>query len=179
MQKYIKVSTDKSFSKSKVIHYKNLSGLKQVMWNSIRSKDDLRFFVYEPTAEYLDYNFYDTVRQKYVERNIITYELLNTTTYPDFTKIKEFLKLSFSRYINPDLINIKNEILIYNDVTAIYRVAKKEVLCIEIYNEKLAQMQKQIFNFIWKRSQELEIYGEGGALRLKSKDNIKRKKYGN
>jgi sugar-specific transcriptional regulator TrmB len=154
---------------SKVINYHGLSGLQQVLWNSIEAKDSLRFYIYSPLSKYLDYDFFDDIRKIYMERDIKTLELLNVTTYPNFTNIPGFINCSKSRYLNPKLVKIKHEILIYNNVYAIYRVDKDGIFCTEIYNERLAEMQKQLFDYIWNRSQKMKAISENGEMVLDTK----------
>jgi sugar-specific transcriptional regulator TrmB len=149
---------------SKVVEYHGLDGFKQVMWNSTKAKDDIRLFVYSPNGKYLDFNFYDEIRKVYVEREIFSYELFNGTEYDDFTEVKEFLKFYDVRHISPELMEFHHEILVYNDVTAIYKMDSGKTFCMEIYNKKLANMQKQIFDFVWKRAEPLKIISDGGAM---------------
>lgn len=142
---------------AKVIHYHGLSGLKQVLWNTVKAKDALRFMVYVPNGKFMDFNFYDDIRKIYVQKGIFTKELFNQSSYPAFTKVTEFLNLYEARYLDPKIIRFKHEVLIYNNIYAIYRVDKSGIFCTEIYNQRLADMQKQLYDYLWNRSQKLKI----------------------
>ncbi len=156
----------KSSLDAKVIHYSELDGLKQVMWNTLQAEDELRFYVSPDMGEYLDFDFYDEIRRIYVEKGIRTRELLNVTSYPEFTEVTEFLKLFKVRYIDPKLIELRYEILVYNNVCAMYLLTDGGLFCFEIYNDKMATMQKQIYDFVWNRAQRLEVYTDRGGIRL-------------
>ncbi|EKD96520.1 MAG: hypothetical protein ACD_24C00009G0001 [uncultured bacterium] len=43
---------------------------------------------------------------------------------------------------------------IYNDVLALYNWHKGEVFGVEIYNDKITAMQKQIFEVLWKMAKK-------------------------
>lgn len=166
IRKQLAQLSTKATLESKVINYHGLTGLEQVLWNSINSKETLRFFVYTPNGKYMDYNFYDDIRRIYTEKAIRTQEIINSPTYPDFTNVPEFINLYEGRYLDSKLIKFKQEVLIYNNVYAIYRIDKNGIFCTEIYNERLAQMQKQLFDYIWKRSQKMKIVSPKGKLVL-------------
>jgi sugar-specific transcriptional regulator TrmB len=151
---------------SKVINYHGLSGLREILWKTIDSKDPLRFLVYLPNGKYMDYNFYDDIRRIYVERGIRTQEILNAPQYGDFTDVPEFLDLYEGRYLDSKLIKFKHEVLIYNNVYATYRVDKNGIFCTEIYNERLAEMQKQLFDYMWNRSVIMKLISQRGALEV-------------
>ena len=54
-----------------------------------------------------------------------------------------------TRYLDPKIVNVAHQMDIYNDVVAIYNWHEGEIFGIEIYNTKIATMQKQIFEVLW------------------------------
>jgi bisphosphoglycerate-independent phosphoglycerate mutase (AlkP superfamily) len=83
----------------------------------------------------------------------------------EWTKVEELVEKYWeARYIDPKKFEIKTEILIYNEVVAMYDF-RKEIFCVEIYNQNLAEMQKQLFEFIWNLA-EKPIIGRGGRTSL-------------
>jgi len=44
-----------------------------------------------------------------------------------------------------------------------YTYEKKDIFCVEIYNKDLADMQKQLFDFLWEKAipmRIIDIHGE-------------------
>ena len=142
---------------SKVLNLVGIEGLKQVMWNSAQAKDSLRLMELSAMSEYLDFGFYEKIREQYVQTGIKSYELTNSEIMDNWTDITKYVKNWEARFLDPIILEIKFETMIYNDIVAIYSHSNNEIFCIEIHNEKLARMQKQLFNFIWKRAQKMKV----------------------
>lgn len=150
--------------KSKVLFYEGMEGLKQVSYNITRADGLLRVFEVEHMSDFLDFEFSESVRKELVENKIMTYDLTNKKSSPAHTDQTELVKhYSQLRYIDPKKLRIQFEVLIYNDVYATYTYKGDEVFCVEIYNEELATMQKQIFDFIWAQAQPLKYINDRGA----------------
>lgn len=155
-----------SDSRSKVINYVGIEGLKQVTVNSLRAKGELRIFEIENMGSFLNFGFCEEVRQGFIDRNIHVKELTNQENQPAWTKVQKFVDGYWEcRYVDPKVLQTHLEMVIYNDVVALYAYKEKHIFCVEIYNPNLATMQKQMFDFIWRYSEPL-IIGSGGAARL-------------
>ena len=156
-----------SVKDSKIIYYKGIEGLKQVSWNALKAKGLLRVFEVDHISDFLPVEFAEQFREELVRRKITTYDLSNKKSLEAYTKVTDLIKeYSQSRYINPEKLEIKFETLIYNDVYAIYSYKDGEIFCAEIYDQSLADMQKQLFDFIWDQSQSLEYIDNFGKARL-------------
>ncbi|MDD3647911.1 MAG: helix-turn-helix domain-containing protein [Candidatus Dojkabacteria bacterium] len=153
---------------SKVLHYTGLVGLKQVMWNSSKAKGKLRLVEEAGMSAYLDYGFYERIREEYVKNKVKCCELTNLKKMPGFTDIEKFVKSHWeARYIDARNFNAKFELMIYNDVYALYNATEQGIFCVEIHNRKLARMQKRIFDFMWRHAQEMKVLSKHGAVRVK------------
>lgn len=154
-------------SPSKVLYYKGIEGLKQVNYNLTRAKDLLRVYEVEHMSDYLPKDFSEDIRQKFVDKGIVTHDLTNKKSFPDFTTVTKMITdYSEFRYISPKLLKIDFEAIIYNDVYATYTYKGNEIFCVEIYNATLANMQKQIYDFIWKQATPLKFKTPNGAAAL-------------
>jgi sugar-specific transcriptional regulator TrmB len=151
--------------KSKVLYYEGLEGLKQVSYNTTRANGVLRVFEVSHLGDFLDEDFSEQIRKEYLRKKIITRDLTNQKSFKSFSKNKEFIKkCSEFRFIDKKDLEIKFETLIYNDVYVTYTYQGNEVFCIEVYNQQLADMQKQLFDFIWKKAVKMRFIDEfGGA----------------
>jgi sugar-specific transcriptional regulator TrmB len=150
---------------SKVVYFHGIRGLEQVTWNSTKAKNYLRIYeLSENMTAFLEYKFSEKVRREFVKNKITTKQLTNSAKIKAYTKVSELVKKYWHcRYINSSELSIKFETLIYNDVLALYTYQKGQIFCVEIHNPYLAQMQSQIFDFIWKGATPLHIVDDQGT----------------
>ena len=66
------------------------------------------------------------------------------------------------RYIPKSSFEVTFEILIYNDVYTMYNYQNNDVVGVEIHNKQLADMQGQIFDYLWNSSQPLKLLNKHG-----------------
>ena len=59
-----------------------------------------------------------------------------------------------SRYLPSSILSIDHQTDIYDDVVAFYNWHEGEVFGVEIYNDKVASMQRQIFEILWGMGKE-------------------------
>ncbi len=150
-------------AKSEVLHYKGVEGLKQLTWNSLRAADTLRIYEIADMNIFMDYGFAEKVRQEFVNRGVRIHEMTNAAKMGPWTNVQRLYREFWTcRYLSPEIMHISSEILIYNDVYAMYGYKDNDVWGIEIYNEDLAEMQKQIFDSYWRIGREMKI-GVGGS----------------
>ena len=156
-----------SYQQSQVLYYSGKEGLEQVTWNSTKAKDKLRIYELSDMNAFMDYRKAELMRKRYVENKIMVHQLTNATSIPESTNIEELVtQLWEVKHIPPLEILIQFEVLIYNDVYAIYSYQGKEVFCVEIYNEQLSSMQKELFDFIWKHAKKMRILNKRGMARI-------------
>ncbi len=154
-------------SESKILHYRGVEGLKQVTWNSTKLKSDLRIYEIELMHSMLDYEFSEKARIEFTKsKSYRVYQLTNVTKFADFTNIKEHVAQWEVRHVPKSELNIEFEVLIYNNVYCMYEYRDEDIFIVEIYNAKLADMQKQIFDFIWRNAKPLKKLSDYGAAEL-------------
>jgi len=149
---------------SQVLYYEGVEGLKQVSYNITNAKGMLRVFEMEHMSKFVPHAYAETVREELVANKIMTRDLTNIAKSPGYTDVTELIKkYSEMRYINPKLLKINFEVLIYNDVYTTYTYTGDEVFCVEIHNAALAEMQKQLFDFVWTSAQPMRFSDVRGA----------------
>lgn len=154
-------------TKSKVLYYTGIDGLKQVQWNSLRAHGELLIYEIKNMAAFLPQEYCEEVRQELVDRHINVRELTNQTKVKDWTEVRELvLKYWQIRHVPPEKLRIKFEVMIYNDVYAMYSYQEGEIFCVEIYNQNSAQMQQQLFNFVWDAAVPMKIVNERGVAKI-------------
>ncbi|MBD3362990.1 hypothetical protein GF362_04690 [Candidatus Dojkabacteria bacterium] len=157
----IKLGSSKS---SKTFYYEGPEGLKQITWNSLEAKDEICIFeISEGMHPFTGEEFAEKMRLEIVKRGIVTRQLTNIQHFDPYTNIQAYIdKHHKLRYIDPDDLKMDFELLIYNNVVAIYTYID-EAFGVELHNENLARMQKQLFNFVWKKAQKMKLRKGGRA----------------
>lgn len=152
---------------SRVRYYSGIEGLKQVSLNSLEAKGELLIYELKNMSAFMDFGFAEEIRRGLVKHKIHTRELTSLTQMPPWTKVTEQVtKYWEPRYVDPAELDIKLEILIYNQTVALYNYTGGEVFCIEIRSRALADMQKQLFNYVWNQAQPMQKVGNEGAAKV-------------
>jgi sugar-specific transcriptional regulator TrmB len=164
--KILENKTPRTSIKTDVKHYNGIDGLKQITWNSLKARGALRILEIEEMDKIFDYGFSEKVRQEFVRREVTVHELTNQKSFNAWTKIQRFYEEFWKcRYLDPKILRIDSEVLIYNDVYALYGYKDEEIWGVEIYNQNLAKMQKQNFDAYWKMAKRMKV-SEGGASKV-------------
>lgn len=153
---------------SKVLYYEGIEGLKQVTWNSLKAKGELLTLEIRDMDAFFDHDYAENLRLKFIERKINIRTLTNAVKIPPWTEVGgEMIKNYWQiRNLPETQMKIKFEILIYNNVYVMYRYQNKEVFCVEIYNQELADMQRQIFSYMWQKAGKFKVLNERGEAKL-------------
>jgi sugar-specific transcriptional regulator TrmB len=154
-----------SKGQSKILYYKGIDGYKQVTYNSTNAKGVLRIIErVNDMSVILPKQFAEDMRQKFLDNKILCKQISPFPTLTAWTDVTEFVeKYSEARYIPPEKLKRDFEVLIYNDVYALYNTEGEDTFCIEIYNPELAAMQKQIFDFLWDSAQKMKYTDNHGT----------------
>lgn len=153
---------------SKIVNYKGFEGLKRVVWNSTGAEGTLRVFeLAHDISAFLDFDFSEKVRKEWVRKGLKTSrQLTNFKKISSWTNISGFIDIWECRYIAPKVFKMEMEIAVYNNVVAMYQFQENELFCVEIYNNGLAEMQKNLFDYMWERAQRMRPLDKRGAVEL-------------
>ncbi len=149
--------------RSKVFYHHGIDGLKHVTWNSLNANGILRIYEkYDSMSVFLPQDFSETIREELVKRSIITHQLTGVKHISPYTDVTQLMKYWIVRYVDPKLLAMKFEVLIYNDVYCMYQYGTGEEFCVEIHNKELAHMQTQIFDYVWQTAKPMKKVGVHG-----------------
>lgn len=147
----------------RVVYYKGAEGLEQVTWNSTKT-DELLIFEILDMKVFLAESFAERSLQEFTKNNAKVRQLTNLKKFGGFTKNEDFVKDFWTvRYVDPKLLTIAVETLVYNDIVCFYHTDKNQPFCVEIHNKRLAQMQRQLFNYVWKNAKPMKLLNSRGA----------------
>ena len=142
---------------SQVLYYQGPEGLSQVNWNLLNAKEEFVSYEIDTADAYLSHSEAEKLREELVNKKISSRTLINIKKLPPFSQIKDLNKFQQIHYISPKILTIKSDIFIYNDILTICNyLDNKDIFCLEMKNQYIVDMQKQIFEYFWKiRSQLL------------------------
>jgi sugar-specific transcriptional regulator TrmB len=149
---------------SKVLYYHGVEGLKQVTWNSLKAKGGLLTMEVSDMNAFLDKAYAEDMRLRFIDNKVKIRTLTNATKIPPWTAVAyEMVEKYWTiRHIPEKHMKINFEILIYNDVYALYRYQDDDIFCVEIYNKELAEMQRQVFEFMWRDAKRFKVLNNRG-----------------
>jgi len=143
--------------KATVHHYYGIAGLKQVNWNLTKASHEFRVFEAAHLSQHLDKTFARRCRERFIERDIVTYDLTNATRVTA-AEIEPFKPANtYFRHIAPQVIPINFEVYVYNDVVTLLDYSKEQQLALEIHHPALHAMMRQIFEAMWSIAKPLKI----------------------
>lgn len=148
----LQVTRENQAAETQVKYFRGVEGLKQMLWNAVGATHEFVGFGFEDWNTSVGRSFAEKLRLRHIERGISSRELLNTLD-PDYsyTRISrmEYQRFYTHRAIDPQIITIKHDTYIYDDVFAFYYHYLNEYFGVEIHNAEIAQTQKQIFEVLW------------------------------
>lgn len=155
---------DSGKSGSKILYYRGQEGLSRVNWNMLNTKGDFLSYEVATADAYLPQAEAEKLRQGLVEKRIKVRTLTNKIRQEAYTEVAEMVKKWWRlRHISEKILEIKTDVFIYNNVYAVCNYLDDgDVFCFEIYNENVAQMQREIFEDLWNRAKEMKKIGLRG-----------------
>lgn len=145
------------FLSTSVRYYHGVSGIKQVIWNQLKAKDEILTFSYRDLIEIVGRKFFKLWAEEFEKKNLRALDLRSEEFVKSTMKYKPIrLKRDYKKYIDPAILNIISEVDIYNNTVVIcdWDQKKEEIYALEIENKKLAQMYKQMFKVFWELGTE-------------------------
>jgi sugar-specific transcriptional regulator TrmB len=138
---------------TKVLFYRGRDGIQQMNWNALKAKEEILGYTYRAWEEIVGKEFVQKFLEEYSLSKFSIKELYSDSLEKswDNTKYQHYNWPRWQgRYLSPKILDINHQMDIYNNVVAIYNWHDGEIFGVEIYNQKVATMQKQIFEVLWK-----------------------------
>lgn len=137
---------------TKVLFYRGQEGIRQMGWNVLKANNGGMGYTYRPYIEIMGEDFLQSWLDEWtskprVFRDIYSQAYLDVIhNYPKLLNNERFFQ---SRFIDAKILDINHQMDIYNNVVAIYNWHEGEIFGVEIYNEKVAALHKQLFEIVW------------------------------
>jgi len=141
--------------KATVQHYYGIAGIKQANWNITHANGEYRCFEAAHLSAHLDKAFARRHRERCIERQLVSYDLTNDLVVRA-TDIEPFEpSRTFIRHIDPHVLRMSFEMVLYNDVVTLLDFEK--LSAVEINHPALSSMMRQLFDVMWAIAKPLPI----------------------
>jgi len=137
--------------------YEGVDGLYKVTMNSTKANGELLIYEisYSSLNKFLDEDRRERARRAFLKNKVKVREITNQTYKESYTSVEGYDEQVMNvRYVDEGILKIDAEMIIYNDVVVYYSL-QNPINAIEIHDERLAKMQRQIFEFVWKSGKKL------------------------
>lgn len=150
---------------TRVQFYHGPEGIRQMLWNELNAKTEVLAYANRILEEATGKAFMSRWTDEFERRALQCRLLVND----DFAKswqagkrsgIATNRKVKGMDYVRvpADVFQIKHLCDMYDNVTAYYHWKDNEVFGIEIYNEAIADSQRQLFELVWQRVSDGERF---------------------
>jgi len=160
VQQYLNQQINSRQPDTKVLFYKGREGIRQINWNVLRASKEVVGYTYLSFSSAVGNKFAHQLYEEMVDKNINLRDIYSDRYVESMGGVENAVKpvssnigwqrIARSRYLKKEVLDINYQSDIYNDVVSFYSWYDEEIFGVEIHNEKVAKMQKQIFEILWK-----------------------------
>jgi sugar-specific transcriptional regulator TrmB len=156
---YLNQQINKRHSDTRVKFYRGLEGIRQMGYNVLQAKKEIVGFTYVHYDKAVGESFAEKLYEEMFVAKITMRDIISDSYLESVGGINaplrnpinpQFQALFQSRYLPKKTLDITHQSDIYNNVVAFYTTRGEELFGVEIVNDKVARLQKQIFEILWK-----------------------------
>ncbi|HSX30965.1 MAG TPA: helix-turn-helix domain-containing protein [Candidatus Saccharimonadales bacterium] len=147
---------------TRVQFYHGKEGIRQMQWNQTRSKTELLSVLDEPISETVGQAFLlrwaETINQREIHMKLLVtshFDEVDDRWHREHRE-NEYMPNIEKRLVDPATFHIPSNIDIWEDVVAYYNWKDGDVFGVEIYNQDIADMQRQFFEMLWAKAMPQE-----------------------
>ncbi len=138
--------------------YRGRDGIKQMLWNELSAKTESFCFIYKVYNHFVGMDFFTHWADEFQKRGLSSREL-RTELFDKSTMERPkdilWIKNLKIRYIPHKKLPMTHGLSIYDNVVAIYDFWENEIFGVEVYNQKVADMQRIFFETYWKKAKPI------------------------
>ena len=147
---------------TRIQFYRGQSGLRQMFWNETKSAAtehvSILYTLVQSHAGQAFFNRWaEASNQKGIHsKSIIGDHFMSSLRdwrkdNPDADRLRHWQ----GRYVSNEVFTIRHDTVIYDNVTSYYNWKDGEIFGIEIYNQEIADSQRQLFNLLWQQAKDM------------------------
>jgi len=139
--------------------YQGVEGFKQMLWHELRAKGELLSFGGGDVEELVPDKAWAGRQRKHVlESGYRIREIINSETdLPTFIEDRNYLQAYSCRGISARMVSLEDQIIIYNDVVAIYSWRQEKKVGVEIVSRSFAGTMRSIFEYFWRLTEPATV----------------------
>lgn len=142
---------------SRVQFYQGAEGVKQMFWNQTRSKTEMLSLLHENMQIKTKGKFFERWVEKCNEQNLRSRSIFGESFIDSQNEwyannSNKRMKNWEGRFISKDTFAITHGMVIYDNVVAYYNWQDGEIFGVEIYNQEVADTQRQFFEVVWEKA---------------------------
>jgi len=141
-------------AETKVKYYKGKSGIEQMVWNVLKAKNEIVGYTFRDLSHFVGAKFMDSFVEEFKRRNLKMRDIYGDEYLGSQPIDNNWAGKIDSRYLPGKILAVPHQMDIYDDVVTFYSWNEGEVWGTEIYNPKVAQMQKQLFELAWEKAKK-------------------------
>lgn len=138
--------------------YEGYAGMKQMLWNELKTKAEILVFGSGVLEDLVgSKRWAEAHRQKTLDVDYKIREINNHGKKPlKFTGNSKFYDNFERRNLSEDILNLEQQIVIYNNTVGIYHWRDDQKVGTEIHNKAYANTMRQMFEHYWQIAEPLE-----------------------
>lgn len=141
----------------------DISDIVAINREQAKAVDGIRIIELSSLSDIIPYRTAEAIRRNLLRNSINVKQLTNHRVFEKWTNIDEYIEKCMDvRYISQEFLHINTELLIFNDVVAMYQL-EPEVLVTVIRNANFAEQQKALFDNFWHVADKLELNEDGST----------------
>jgi sugar-specific transcriptional regulator TrmB len=142
-------------AETKVKYYQGKSGLEQMVWNVLKAKGEIVGYTFRDLSDFVGEKFMGEFASEFKRRNLSMRDIYGDEYSENRHADNNWGEKMNSRYLPRKVLAIPHQMDIYDEVVTFYSWSAGEVWGSEIYNPKVAQMQKQLFELAWEKAKKI------------------------
>lgn len=145
---------------TQVRYYRGISGIKQILWNETKAKNELIGYTHRNLEEVVGHKYFEEYARELEKNKVVTRDLrcdsfLVSSDESGF--VRRHIDKSVWRYLPDSVMHLTHNLDVYNGVVAMYYWQNEDVFGIEIENQMIAEMQRSIFETLWKLAENYKL----------------------
>lgn len=137
---------------TQVRYYKGEAGIRQMIWNTLHTKEPARSYAALRRREFIDPKFEKKFEEEWARRKLKDRVIVNElrTDYIKNQMVRSYRKTLELKIIPKEKFYLSNDIIIYNNIVSIMSLEHENLVGIEMENAEITKTQKSLFDIVWE-----------------------------
>jgi hypothetical protein len=143
--------------------YTTIEAIAEVNRQSARAKNGIRIIELSTLSDVIPRAEAEAIRKELLARKVHVKQLTNQAEFGPWTKVPQFIQECMEvRCVPVGIMPITAEVLLFDDVVAIYQV-EPDISVTIITDSAFAQIQGALFDAMWGTAEPLALLADGST----------------